>query len=221
MYIICLLIQLRINYMSQNYGRNGMHNLAELFKREKRNSKSQKEAAEFLKIDHRSVSRHMKQKNIGLDILQKYADYLQVSLSELVGQPITRQINGYVGNNLINFYGINEERPVLTGAFSGTWWWYDKKTFMIIDKNDPKGSYYNLLNFYYPWLHPTRMKDQAVGLYQPVDDENVYGGVIIRKSDNEFICRNFYDGQPRTLKLKQYARFICSYDLNELPVQIK
>ena len=207
--------------MTQIYGRNGMHNLAEVFKREKRNGKSQKEAAEFLKIDHRSVSRHMKQKNIGLDILQKYADYLQVSVTELVGQHVIRQINGYVGNNKINFYGINEERPVLKGGFSGAWWWYDKKTFMIIDKNDPKGCYYNLLNFYYDWLHPTRMKDQAVGLYQAVDDENVYGGVIIRKSDNEFICRNFYDGQPRTLRLKQYARFICSYDLNELPLVIQ
>jgi hypothetical protein len=27
--------------------------------------------------------------------------------------------------------------------------------------------------------------------------------------------------EPKTLKLKQYARFICSYDLNELPIQIK
>ena len=209
--------------MKQTYSRNGMHNLSEVFKREKINGKSQKEAAEVLKIDHRTVSRHMKQKNIGFDVLQKYADYLQVSVTELVGQPITRQINGFIGNNIVNFYGVSEERPVLTGAFSGTWWWYDKKTFMIIDKNDPKGSYYNLLNFYYPWLHPTRMKDQAVGLYQAVDDENVYGGLIMRKSneDDEFICRNFYDGQPKTLRLKQYARFICSYDLNELPVMIK
>ena len=36
-----------------------MHNLALLFKREKINGKSQKEAADFLGIDHRSVSRHM------------------------------------------------------------------------------------------------------------------------------------------------------------------
>ena len=41
--------------MNKNYQRKQMHNLAEIFKRQKANGKSQKEAADFLNIDHRSV----------------------------------------------------------------------------------------------------------------------------------------------------------------------
>jgi hypothetical protein len=47
------------------------------------------------------------------------------------------------------------------------------------------------------------------------------GGTISRKNDKEFICRNFYDGQPRTLELKRYARLIAAYNLNDLPVEIQ
>ena len=207
-------------YYDMINNRNRMHNLAELFKREKRNGKSQKEAAEFLGIDHRSVSRHMKQKNIGLDVLHKYAEYFGIVIEEIVGQPIIRQVSGYIGENQLKFYKVNEERPILTGAFSGAWWWQDKSTFIIIDKNDPKGHYYNMMNFYYSWHHPTRIKDQAIGLYQPTDSEDIYAGMITRKSDNEFICHNFYDRYPKTLKLYQYAKFICSYNLNEIPLTI-
>lgn len=197
-----------------------MHNLAEIFKREKINGKSQKGAAEYLGIDHRSVSRHMKQKSIGLDLLYKYAEYLECKVEDFIAVKVTRQINGYVYDNKINFYKNDEERPTLSGFFSAAWWWNDKKTVIIIDKNDPKGVYYNFLNFYSAWHNPTRIKDQLVGLYNPKDSEEYNGGFVIRKSEKHFICRNFYDSYPKTNELSKVSRFICSYNLNDLPLNL-
>ncbi len=201
--------------------RKMMHNLALLFKREKINGKSQKEAADFLGIDHRSVSRHMKQNNIALDVLYKYAEYLEVDINQLVATKLDRQVNGYISENTIKMYADDEERPILTGIQAAPKWWINKKTIIIIDKNDPKGHYYNMINFYDEWNNSTRIKDQALGLYQSKDDQMIGGGTISRKNDKEFICRNFYDGQPRTLELKRYARFIAAYNLNDLPVEIQ
>ncbi len=198
-----------------------MHNLAEIFKREKVNGKSQKGAADFLKIDHRSVSRHMKQKSIGLDILYKYAEYLECKIEDFITQEVSRQINGYVKNNQINFYGDAEERPVLHGYFAASWWWDDKKTIIIIDKNDAKGVYYNMLNFYTAWRNPIRIKDQMTGIYQRKDTQQNYGGIIHRKTDQQFICRNFYDAYPTTIELTRVAKFICAYTLNDLPLSLK
>jgi len=197
-----------------------MHNLAEIFKKEKSNGKSQKEAADFLNIDHRSVSRHMKQSNIGFDVLCKYAEYLEIDVVQLVSSKITRQINGYISNNVIKMYADDEERPILEGIQAAPWWWINKKTIIIIDKNDPKGHYYNMLNFYSPWSNATIIKDQALGLYQTKDNEMIGGGTISRKNDKEFICRNFYDGQPRTLELKRFAGLIAAYNLNDIPIDI-
>jgi len=198
-----------------------MHNLAEIFKRERVNGKSQKEAAEYLGIDHRSVSRHMKQKNIGLDVLQKYAEYLNVNIEDFVSQKVSRQINGYVKDGIIHFYKENEERPRIYGLFAASWWWSDKGTILIIDKNDPKGVYYNMLNFYSQWLSVVRIKDQATGLYQDKETDKHYGGAIFRKSDDEFICRNFYETYTKTTKLKRYAKWICSYNLDDLPLHLE
>lgn len=198
-----------------------MHNLALLFKREKINGKSQKEAADFLGIDHRSVSRHMKQNNIGLDILYKYAEYLELDINQLVATKLNRQVNGHISENTIKMYADDEERPILSGIQAAPKWWINKKTIIIIDKNDPKGHYYNMINFYDEWNNSTRIKDQALGLYQSKDDQMIGGGTITRKNDKEFICRNFYEGQPRTLELKRYARLIAAYNLNDLPVEIQ
>jgi hypothetical protein len=118
-------------------------------------------------------------------------------------------------------YADDEERPILTGIQAAPKWWINKKTIIIIDKNDPKGHYYNMINFYDEWNNSTRIKDQALGLYQTKDDQMIGGGTISRKNDKEFICRNFYDGQPRTLELKRYARLIAAYNLNDLPVEIQ
>ena len=78
-----------------------------------------------------------------------------------------------------------------------------------------------MINFYDEWNNSTRIKDQALGLYQSKDDQMIGGGTITRKNDKEFICRNFYEGQPRTLELKRYARLIAAYNLNDLPVEIQ
>ena len=207
--------------MNKNYQKKQMHNLAEIFKREKANGKSQKEAANFLNIDHRSVSRHMKQSNIGLDILCKYAEYLEIDVAQLVSTKIIRQINGYIFNNTIKMYADDEERPILKGIQSAPWWWTDKRTIIIIDKNDPKGHYYNMLNFYNQWSNTTRIKDQALGLFQDKDNDIIGGGTITRKNNKEFLCRNFYDVQPKTCELKRYARLIAAYNLNDIPVDIQ
>lgn len=218
--MICLLCIKHFFYMSMRNRNLEMHNLAEIFKREKANGKSQKEAAEYLGIDHRSVSRHLRQKSIGLDILYKYAEYLECKVEDFIKQQVRRQINGYVQNNQINFYSEDEERPTLHGFFAASWWWDDKKTIIIIDKNDPKGVYYNMLYFYAAWQNPTRIKDQMTGLYQRKDTEQYHGGIIHRKTDREYICRNFYDAYPTTVELKRTARFICSYVLNDLPLSV-
>jgi len=197
---------------------NGMHNLAEIFKREKVNGKSQKDAAEYLGIDHRSVSRHMKQKNIGLDVLQKYAEYLECNVEDFVAKRVNRQINGYLKDNVVNFYGENEERPVIYGLFAASWWWSDKRTLLLIDKNDPKSVYYNMLSFYTEWQSVVRIKENTHGVYQEKETLDHHAGVIHRKNDNEFLCRSFYSTSSKVIKLKRYARFICSYNLNDLPL---
>jgi len=97
--------------------------------------------------DIQSIVATLKQKNIGLDVLYKYAEYLECKVEDFLAVKVTRQINGYVHDNKINFYKNDEERPVLSGFFTAAWWWNDKKTVIIIDKNDPKGVYYNFLNF--------------------------------------------------------------------------
>ncbi len=197
---------------------NGMHNLAEIFKREKVNGKSQKDAAEYLGIDHRSVSRHMKQKNIGLDVLMKYAEYLECSVEDFVAQRINRQINGYFKDNKINFYGDDEERPIIYGLFTASWWWSDKRTLLIIDKNDPKNVYYNNLTFYTEWQSAVRVKDGALGIFQDKETLVHKSGTIHRKSDDQFFCKGFYDSHVQLCSLKRFARYICSYNLDDLPL---
>jgi len=197
---------------------NGMHNLAEIFKREKVNGKSQKEAAEFLGIDHRSVSRHMKQQNIGLDILMKYAEYLECSVEDFVSHKVNRQICGYFQNNKVNFYGENEARPVIYGLFAASWWWSSKKTLLIIDHNNPKSVYYNVLNFYDEWQSVVRIADSVIGIYQDLETLEYKSGIITRKSEDTFFCKGFYDSEAQILKLKRFSRWICSYNLNDLPL---
>ena len=55
--------------MNNFYNKNGMHNLTKIFKRQKQFGKTHKDSARYLGIDYRSVSRHCKQKSIGLDLL--------------------------------------------------------------------------------------------------------------------------------------------------------
>jgi len=220
MHKICLLCKKHNFNMRLVSKYKPMHKLAEIFKREKINGKSQKDAAKYLGIDYRSVSRHLKQKNIGLDVLYKYAEYLECRVEDFISVEVIRQINGYVYDNKINFYKDDEERPVLSGFFTAAWWWNDKKTVIIIDKNDPKGVYYNFLNFYSAWHNPTRIKDQLVGLYKPKNQDECNAGFVIRKSEKHFICRNFYDSYPKTHEISQVARFISSYNLNDLPLSL-
>jgi len=201
-----------------SYQGNNMHNLAEIFKREKVNGKSQKDAAEFLGIDHRSVSRHMKQQNIGLDILMKYAEYLECNVEDFVSQKVNRQINGYFKNNKINFYDENEERPVIYGLFAASWWWSEKKTILIIDHNDPKNVYYNNLTFYTEWQSAVRVKDGALGIFQDKETLEHSSGTIHRKSDDQFYCKGFYDSHVKLCQLKRFAKYICSYNLDDLPL---
>ena len=201
-----------------SYQGNSMHNLAEIFKREKVNGKSQKDAAEFLGIDHRSVSRHMKQQNIGLDVLLKYAEYLECNVEDFVSQKVNRQINGYFKNNRIHFYGENEERPVIYGLFAASWWWSEKKTILIIDHNDPKNVYYNNLTFYTEWQSAVRVKDGALGIFQDKETLEHSSGTIHRKSDDQFYCKGFYDSHVKLCQLKRFAKYICSYNLDDLPL---
>jgi len=208
-------------FMRNKVSRNRMHNLSEIFKQQKSIGKSQKEAAKILKLDHRSVSRHMKQKNIGYDLLCKYADYLEVEVFDLVAPVLKRQIGAYIKNNIINYYKPEEERPTLRGVFATSWWWSDLKTLMVIDKNDPKGFQYNQISFFSEWKKAYRITNLTHGLYKVDKDESVRCGYLERLDDDIFYCRDFYDDRYNgKTKVSNYARYICTYNLDDLPMEL-
>jgi len=221
MNMICLLCIKQFFIMSRLNRIGNMHNLGELFKRQKVLGKSQKEAASFLNIDHRSVSRHIKQKSLGYDILTKYAEYLEVPIFDLVAPKIRRQINGYLQHNKVHMYGNNEERPVLEGVFAASWWWEKKDTIITIDQNDKDGFHFNTITFFTEWLSPILMKERTSALYQNPITKEYIAGYIERVDKDTFSCINFYEHRKwDKLKLKKYARFICSYTLSDLPIKI-
>tara|TARA_R100001480_G_C4680914_1_gene174847 strand:+ start:42 stop:686 length:645 start_codon:yes stop_codon:yes gene_type:complete len=205
----------------QSNRKHTMHNLGELFKRQKHLGKSQKEAAKVLGIDHRSVSRHIKQMSLGVDWLKKYADYLECEIFDIIAPVIDRQINATIEKNRVQFYENNQERPRLHGVFAASWWWSNKKTIISLDKNDHHGYHYNTLTFYTEWYSTIRLQDKCAGIYLHPETNEYIPGYIERLDANIFQCINFYEHRKwEKLKLKRYAKFICSYDINDLPIDI-
>lgn len=146
--------------------KGGMNLLRDMFDQKKVEGKSRNKAAEFLGIDPNSVSRHMSSNDLGIQTLFKYAEYLECDLTELVNEPVTRQINGYIKHNNVIMYTADEERPTLTIKSALRSWWRDKKTILIINKNDANGLYYNDISLFSPWKSPHSIKQKDRGLWQ-------------------------------------------------------
>ena len=143
--------------------------LKDMFDQKKVEGKTRNKAAEFLGIDPNSVSRHISSDDLSIQTLFKYAEYLECDLTELVNEPVTRQINGYIKNNEVNMYSADEERPTLTIKSALRSWWRDKKTILIINKNNVDGLYYNDISLFAPWKSPHSIKQKDRGLWQTKD----------------------------------------------------
>jgi transcriptional regulator with XRE-family HTH domain len=192
---------------------SNMTMLKEMFRQKRSEGKSQNEAAEFLGIDHRSVSRHMSSPDLSIQTLLKYAEYLECDLTELVNEPVTRQINGYVKNNQIHMYSADEERPTLTIKSALRSWWRDKKTIIIINKNDVNGLYYNDISLFSPWKSPHSIKQKDRGLWQT--KEGYQNGLIqnYSKEIDQFLTTPF---MPTTsswsaVKVLRFAKWYADF----------
>jgi predicted transcriptional regulator len=187
--------------------------LKEMFRQKRGEGKSQNEAAEFLGIDHRSVSRHMSSPDLSIKTLLKYAEYLECDVTELVNEPITRQVNGYVKSNQIYMYTSDEERPTLKIKSALTSWWRDKKTILIINKNDVNGLYYNDISLFSAWRSPHTIKQKDRGLWQT--KEGYQNGLIQNYSHeiDKFLTTPF---MPTTsswnaVKVLRFAKWLADY----------
>ena len=192
---------------------SSMNLLREMFDSKKNEGKSRNKAAEFLGIDPNSVSRHMSSNDLGIQTLLKYAEYLECDLSDLINKPVTRQVNGYVKNNQIYMYTSDEERPTLKIKSALTSWWRDKKTILIINKNDVNGLYYNDISLFSAWRSPHTIKQKDRGLWQTSDG---YQNGLIQNYSNEidkFLTTPF---MPTTsswnaVKVLRFAKWLADY----------
>ena len=196
-----------------------MHNLKEVFLMKKSSGKSQKEASAYLKIDHRSVSRHMTQKNLGINILNKYAEYLEVDLAEIVTKPVKRQINGYIFDHKIFFYEHNEERPLITLRNPSAKWWGDKSTIIIQNKTKKNSYYYGDIILYENWKSALTLKGKERGIVK-MEDGTFQSTFIEPKEQSEdhtkkpqFLVNNCFSSPQEweTVKLTKYAKWLCTY----------
>ena len=125
----------------------------------------------------------------------------------------------FCANNSINFHKNTEERPVLEGVFATSWWWNDKKTLLIINKNNPTHEYYNQISFYTDWQNPIRIKEKTCGIFHDLEENKFCYGFIERVNHDTFYCQNYYEHRSlKKIKLTEYARFICTYNLEDLPL---
>jgi len=194
-----------------------MHRLKEVFLEKKAEGKSQKEAAEYLGIDHRSVSRHMNQDNIGIDVLKKYSEYLNVDVSKFLITPVRRQCNCYIDTNgAAIFYKETEQRPEIQVA-TASWWWSADNNIIAIDKSFSKGYSFGFVTLFQKFKHIefVNNKEQA-GLVQFANGETK--ACIISRCNDHYSAYNWY--VPReplpSLDGAMFGAFLATYDSNYL-----
>ena len=193
--------------------RKCMHRLKEVFIEKKVEGKSQKEAAEYLGIDHRSVSRHMNQDNIGLDVLKKYAEYLAVDVSKFLINPIERQINCYIDNNgAAIFYKETEQRPQIKVA-TASWWWSANNNIIAVDQSFKQGYSYGFVSVFQKFknIEFVSHKEQA-GLVKFQNGDTK--ACIISRCNDHYSAYNWYvprDPLP-SLDGAMFGSFMATYD---------
>ena len=187
--------------------------LKDMFDQKKVDGKTRNKAAKFLGIDPNSVSRHMSSSDLGIQTLLKYAEYLECDLTDLINEPVTRQINGYVKNNKIHMYSADEERPTLTIKSALRSWWRDKKTILIINKNDVNGLYYNDISLFAPWKSPHSIKQKDRGLWQT--KEGYQNGLIqnYSKEIDQFLTTPFMPSTSswNAVKVLRFAKWYADF----------
>ena len=198
------------NFLNIN---SSMNLLRDMFDSKKSEGKSRNKAAEFLGIDPNSVSRHMSSNDLGIQTLLKYSEYLECDLSDLITEPVTRQVNGYVKNNQVFMYTSDEERPTLKIKSALTSWWRDKKTILIINKNDVNGLYYNDISLFSAWRSPHTIKQKDRGLWQTRDG---YQNGLIQNYSSEidkFLTTPFMPSSSswNAVKVLRFAKWLADY----------
>ena len=200
-------------YMTSKRNGKCMHRLKEVFVEKKTEGKSQKEAAEYLGIDHRSVSRHMNQDNIGIDVLNKYAEYLNVDVSKFLMKPIDRQINCYVDSQgAVHFYGETEQRPSIKVA-TASWWWSATNNIIAIDQSFKQGYSYGFVSVYEKFKNFEFIKGgEEAGLVKFKDGTTK--ACIVSRIENKFSAYNWYVPRDpmQSLEGARFARFMATYD---------
>lgn len=198
------------NYLDINGRVNLLRNM---FDQKKVQGKSRNKAAEFLGIDPNSVSRHMSSNDLGMQTLLKYSEYLECDLIDLINEPITRQINGYVKNNQIFMFKSEEERPTIKIKSASTSWWRDKKKLLIINKNDVNGLYYNDISLFSAWRTPHSIKQKDRGLWQTSEG---YQSGLIQNYNHEidkFLTTPFMPSSSswNAVKVLRFAKWLADY----------
>ena len=190
-----------------------MHRLKEVFIEKKIEGKSQKEAAEYLGIDHRSVSRHMNQNNIGIDVLKRYAEYLAVDVSKFLINPVERQINCYIDNNgSAIFYKETEQRPQIKVA-TASWWWSANSNIIAVDQSFKQGYSYGFVSVFQKFknIEFVSNREQA-GLVKFKNGDTK--ACIITRCNDHYSAYNWYvprDPLP-SLDGAMFGSFMATYD---------
>lgn len=205
-----------------------MHRLKEVFNERKQMGKSMQEAAKYLKIDYRSVSRHMKQKNIGIDVLYRYAEYLEAPIAELLLPKLKRQIHGYInGGGNVNFFKETEERPTIElDSGVAKQWWSDPNTIIICNRVNSNHRTWNEISVFKQFQNWRFLKNNCAAIIKkelttPLD---IFGAATNKKNtllqicdvsffENQHIAYNYHFPTQGNFVLTdfQYAEWIATY----------
>lgn len=197
-----------------------MHRLKEVFNERKQMGKSMQEAAKYLKIDYRSVSRHMKQKNLGIDVLYRYAEYLEAPIAELLLPKLKRQIHGYTDTGgTVNFFKETEERPTIElDSGVAKVWWSDPKTIIICNRMNPNHRTWNEISVFKSFQNWRFLKNNCAAI---IKKDNLLQICDVSFFDNQHIAYNYHFPTQGNFSIKdfQYAEWISTYSSDTIVVE--
>jgi len=197
-----------------------MHRLKEVFNERKQMGKSMQEAAKYLKIDHRSVSRHMKQKNLGIDVLHQYAEYLEVGIATLIIPKTKRQIHGFTNQGgIVNFFKETEERPIVElESGIAKIWWSDPRTIIICNRMNPNHRTWNEISIFKPFQNWRFLKNNCAAI---IKKDNTLQICDVSFFDNQHIAYNYHFPTQGNFVATdfQYAEWIATYSSDMLVVE--
>lgn len=197
-----------------------MHRLKEVFNERKQMGKSMQEAAKYLNIDYRSVSRHMKQKNLGIDVLYRYAEYLEAPIAELLLPKMKRQIHGYTDQGgIVNFFKETEERPTIeldSGVAKD--WWSDPKSIIICNRMNPNHRTWNEISIFKPFQNWRFLKNNCAAIIKKDDLLQICD---VSFFDNQHIAYNYHFPTQGNFAVTdfQYAQWIATYSSDMVVVE--